>query len=128
MADKDDLRIWFIETDGDIESAEHARLSLKDELREIPGLSIKPVSGGAAPAGSKAIDLQSAALLIPLIVPAVELLGSVINVVRDWLSRQPRTTMIKIQIGGDAVEWSGGGAVPEPVNRLLEAATKRHAS
>ena len=127
MATDENLEIWFVGAAGGTEALDQVQLGLRDELSEIPGLRIEPIAAGPAPPGSKAIDVHEAALLLPAVVPAVKLLTSVIGVLRDWMFRQPAATTIKVKIGESEVEWTGGGAVPEPVERFLEAAVKRHA-
>ena len=124
MGKNGDLEIWLMGSDGD-EALEVAQSGLMNELREVPGLTVQPISAGPAPQGSKAIDIAAYAILLPAVVPAVDLFKTAIAALRDWVMRQPATTSIKIKVGDDAVEWSGGGEMPVAVTRYLDAATAR---
>lgn len=128
MPVENSLQIWFSDAGGDAEQREQAQASLREELREIPALRVEPIAVGALPEGAKAVDVFAAALLLPDMLPGVKLLTTVFDTLRAWVSRQPANTTIKVKLGDDEVEWSGGGPMPEAVGRFLDVAIKRHSA
>lgn len=108
------------------ERAEAAARNLMEELGSIPRLPVAMAEGGPAPAGSKALGVGLAEILIGM-TSAGALLPSALGVVRDWLVRQPPATTVKVKDGAFEVEWSGT-TPPEAINDAIAKLLDRRAS
>lgn len=105
--------------------AEEAARNLMEELGAIPRLPVAMADGGPAPAGSKALGVGLAEILIGM-TSAGALLPSALGVVRDWLVRQPPATTLKLKDGAFEVEWSGT-TPPEAINEAIAKLLDRRA-
>lgn len=89
---------------------EDALFNLMDEIAAVRGASAERMEGGSAPAGSKALGLETMALLVEAgaaVIP--KLVGSL----GEWLTRQPQGTKLRIRRGDQEFEWEGPMPPPE---------------
>jgi hypothetical protein len=86
--------------------------SLLKELRETDVESIRLVSVGIAPKGSKAGDTVTAGMLAMAVLPTV--LPSVISLIKDWIMRGKGRT---VKFKGKGIEFEG---TAEDLEKLLE--------
>ena len=59
------------------------------------------------------------------LAPGLQVLGSVVAVVRDWLRRSGSGRTVKITIDGDTIELTG--ASDEVQQQLVDAWVRKHA-
>lgn len=102
-------------TSHDLTDRTGSALALLEELDQIPRLAPKLAESGPAPSGSKSVTEQLPQILMAL-GAANALLPATINLVKDWLLRQPKQTTIRIKTGETEVEWSGT-TPPEELQR-----------
>jgi hypothetical protein len=110
--------------DGDEAELDRAATNLRRQLLELEVESVERPSAGAAPPGSRAIELAAlGAIVVGLQQPGV--LDGVANVVRSWVGRDSGRS-VKLSIGGDSIELSQ--ISDEDQQRLLELWLERHKS
>ncbi len=91
---------------------EDALVNLMDEIGAVRGAHAARLEGGPAPEGSKALGLETMALLVQAGAGAIpKLVGSL----GDWLTRQPQGTKLRIRNGDREFEWEG----PMPPAEIL---------
>lgn len=95
---------------------EAALLNLLDEIDAVRGARAERLEGGAAPEGSKALGLETMALLIKA---GVDVFPTLVGSLADWLTRQPQGTKLRIKRGDDEFEWEG----PMPPAEVLALLT-----
>lgn len=86
----------------DVELDELTR-QLRAEIAELDVDSIRRVSGGAAPSGTKAVDFavigQMAVSLAPTVVPPL------FGLLKSWVERKPSTPVkVKVKVGSKTAE------------------------
>lgn len=97
--------------------------NLLGELHNIP--SIEAVRAkGIAPQNSKSIGAQLPQIIIGL-GAAGALLPTIANVIRDWLTRQPAPTKLRIKDGDFEFEWSGATPTAEIKAQVAQMIEKR---
>jgi hypothetical protein len=114
------------DTDVDVDGAERFELAqrLRAELLVLELDNAEFVSGGAAPAGSKA-DAVTLSTLLLTFAASGGVFTSIIGAVRDWLVRQPAPVVVDMTIDGESFRIEG--ATTEERQRLLDAFVARHA-
>ncbi|MGH3714369.1 MAG: hypothetical protein ACRDT4_13040 [Micromonosporaceae bacterium] len=108
--------------DGRIEALS---LRLREELLALAVQSVERAPGGAAPDDTRAGAAEVAGALVVSIQPTIQLVGALVAVVRDWLRRTGRNTVVRIEIGGDVLELSGANS--ETQQRLVDHWIAQHA-
>lgn len=94
-----------------------ALVNLMDEIAAVRGAQAERMEGGPAPAGAKALGLETMALLVQAGAGAIpKLVGSI----GDWLTRQPQGTKLRIRRGDREFEWEGPMPPPEILALLKE--------
>lgn len=91
---------------ADLASRAEAAQALLAELDQIPRLAPMLAETGPAPSGTKAVTENLPQILMAL-GAANAVLPTAINLVKDWLLRQPKQTTIRIKTGDTEIEWSG---------------------
>ena len=98
---------------------------LRQELLQLDVDDVVTATGGAAPAGSRGLDLTMVGGLLVSLGGSAAGLADVVGVIRSWLSRGGgvRRT-VKLQIDGDVLELSEVSR--DEQNRLVELFVTRH--
>jgi len=110
--------------DAGAEEIDEATAALLRELRELDVDSAERVSGGPAPAGTRAVEVALLGSLVLKLGQAA--VGPVARVLQDWLARRSGRT-IKLTLGEDSIELSGGSAAfqREMIETFLRARAER---
>ena len=95
---------------------EDALLNLLNEIDNVRGARAERLEGGPAPEGSKALGLETMALLVKA---GVDVFPKLVGSLGDWLTRQPQGTKLRIKRGDDEFEWEG----PMPPAEILALLT-----
>ena len=92
--------------------------SLRDELAHLPKVEVGFEQGKQVPAGSKAggIGIYETVIAVSAAGAAIPTL---INAIRDWMTRQRPLTTLKIKTADLEIEWTGSQP-PEALLALLE--------
>jgi hypothetical protein len=115
------------EDGADAERLEQLSLALREELLALDVTSVSPRAGGAAPAGTRAIDAQAIGAMVVSLTPALEELGALVSTVVGWLKRGgDAARTVKLNIGGDQLELTG--ATSELQQQALERWVQAHAT
>ena len=88
---------------GDATELDELTRQLRAEVAELNVDSIRQVSEGAAPKGTKAVDMaiigQMAVSLAPTVVPPL------FNLLKSWVERKPSTPVkVKVKVGRKTTE------------------------
>jgi hypothetical protein len=111
-------------TDQDLRGLERASVTLRSELRRLDGVeSVRPLSLGKAPVGSKVADPLSAGSILMTLAASGGVLTSLIGVLKDWLGRR-EGRKVSLQIGQDKLEITG--LPTEAEKELIEAFFRKH--
>ncbi|MEH1128392.1 hypothetical protein [Micromonospora sp. CPCC 206061] len=99
---------------------------LRQELLELDVDDVRRATGGAAPPGTRAVDIVALGGLVVTLGRTAAGLKDVVTAVRRWLSRGDgvRRT-VKIEIDGDMLELSEVSAAEQ--DRLITLFVSRHA-
>lgn len=114
-----------VEAIADTDAEELAQLTnrLRDELLDLDLNAVYSASAGEAPDSSKGFALLAAGGLMVRFVLRQDLLQSIIDAARSWLSRQ-HARSIKLTLDGDSIELTGATSAEE--DRLIELWVMRH--
>jgi hypothetical protein len=109
----------------DLEPDELASLTeqLREELLDLDVDDVRPASGGAAPEGSKAIELAALGALIVRLATSPKALLGVVRTISGWVRRSGARS-VHVQIGDDVLEVSGISS--EDQHALIGAWIERH--
>jgi hypothetical protein len=98
---------------------------LRQELLQLDVDDVSAARAGDVPPGARAIDAVALGGLVVSLGHAATGLGSVVAVVRRWLSGGDRVRRtVKIEIGGDTLELSAVSAAEQ--DRLVDLFVRRH--
>ena len=120
----DDVVLGVVEEGADDARLEILALLLRQELLMLDVRSVEPYDEGTAPEGSKGALAAVAGVLSVSLAPGLQVLGSVVAVVRDWLRRSGSGRTVKLAIDGDVIELSG--ASDDVQQQLVDAFVRRH--
>jgi hypothetical protein len=101
---------------------EDAAGDLLRELRELDVESVERVPAGAPPPGSRAIEVAALGSVVVTLGKAA--VGQLAGVLQAWLARRSGRT-VKLTLGGDSIEISGGSAGYQ--RQLIETFLAAHA-
>lgn len=123
---RDELQVWLSEEGADAGRLDELTIILRSELLELDVDDVTRLRNGAAPAGSKALDMITVSALLVTIGNSAKGLVSVIHAVRDWLARSasPRRS-VRLAIGDDVLELSAASEADQ--DRLIALFAERHA-
>ncbi|MEU4289244.1 hypothetical protein AB0E63_13575 [Kribbella sp. NPDC026596] len=121
----EDVRVGIVDDGANDEQLEVLALLLRQELLMLDVRSVEPYREGEAPDGSRGGLAAIAGVLSVSLAPGLQVLGSVVTVVRDWLRRSGTGRTVKLTIEGDVIELSG--ASDEVQQQLVDAFVRRHA-
>ena len=121
----EDVQVGVVEDGADDARLEELALLLRQELLTLDVRAVEPYREGEAPDGSRGGLAAIAGVLSVSLAPGLQVLGSVVSVVRDWLRRSGSGRTVKLTIEGDVIELSG--ASDEVQQQLVDAFVRRHA-
>jgi hypothetical protein len=121
----EDVQVGVVEDGADDEQLEAMALLLRQELLMLDVRAVEPYREGEAPDGSRGGLAAIAGVLSVSLAPGLQVLGSVVTVVRDWLRRSGSGRTVKLAIDGDTIELTG--ASDEVQQQLVDAFVRRHA-
>jgi hypothetical protein len=98
---------------------------LREQLLDAGADSVDAVSTGAAPAGTKAIEMFALGSLLVAVGRSAAALRTVVTAVRDWIGTQP-VRSVTIALDGDTLAITGASEADQ--HRLVEAWIARHAA
>ena len=119
-----EVRLGVAELGSDDERLEELALLLRQELLTLDVRAVEPYHEGEAPEGSRGGLAAIAGVLSVSLVPGLQMLGSVVVVVREWLRRSGGGRTVKIAIDGDVIELSGASDLAQ--QQLVDAFVRRH--
>jgi hypothetical protein len=121
----EDVQVGVVEDGADDEQLEALALLLRQELLMLDVRAVEPYREGEAPDGSRGGLAAMAGVLSVSLAPGLQVLGSVVAVVRGWLRRSGSGRTVKLAIDGDTIELTG--ASDEVQQQLVDAFVRRHA-
>jgi hypothetical protein len=108
-----EVNLDIAESGADAERIERLTLGLREELLALDVVSVTQRSGGEAPAGTRGLDVAAVGALVVSISPALKQLGGMVAAVTDWLKRTNSSGTVKVTIGSDQIELTGGSSKSE---------------
>ncbi|MDQ3756907.1 MAG: hypothetical protein M3394_03560 [Actinomycetota bacterium] len=119
-----ELRLDVERQDADDDELAESAAVLLEELAQLDVDDVAPAGAGAAPAGSKGLELVAIGSLVVKLVRSTKVLSEVVDVVRDWLNRN-NAKSVRLEIDGDVLEISNASA--EERKALVDVWIRRHA-
>ena len=117
-----ELWIEISDPDADAERLDMMTATLRQDLLALDVSSVKPVSAGEAPEGSKAVDPATIGAIVVAMKSSVELATQVVAAVRSWLGRgspKKSTQVLKLTMNGQTIELSA--ATVDQQQQLVDA-------
>jgi hypothetical protein len=108
--------------DADAEEVAEATSQLRRELLDLDVEAVEMPGAGAAPPGSRAVELAAVGALVVTLAQS-ELLSMVMATVRSWLAGR-RQRSIKLELDGDVLELTGVSSGEQ--QRLVDEWLRRH--
>lgn len=109
------------ESGADAERLADLADNLRTEILALDVDDVRPVSDGAAPPGSRAMDVAAVGALLASLNGSTEALGHLVRTVRSWLGRGanavPRT--VELTVGDKTLRVTNASG--EQQDRLVEA-------
>lgn len=122
-----ELRVRLDEAGADDERLDTLAGYLREELLQLDLDDVTALRTGAAPEGSRAVDLVAAGGLLVSLGRSAEQLRAVVSAIKGWLRRAggaQRT--VRLEIGGDSLELSGASDADQ--QRLIDLFISRHST
>ena len=94
------------------------------ELSELDVDEVSGASEGDAPPGAKGVELLAVGALMVKLARSQKVLSRVVDVVRDWLTRNDADS-VRMEIGGDVLEITGSVSAAER-KALIDTWVQRH--
>ncbi len=115
----DEQLVVRIEEDGaDDDRLDSLATTLRAELLELDVDDVRRPSGGAAPEGSRALELAAIGALLVTLKGSTEVISSVVSAIRGWLSRGSSARSVEVTIGDRTLKLTA--ATPEQQDRVVE--------
>ncbi len=120
-----EVRVGVVEEGSDDGRLEELALVLRQELLALDVRAVEPYREGDVPDGTRGPGLAAiAGVLSVSLQPGLQVLGSVVSVVRDWLRRSGSGRTVKVTIDGDTIELSGVSDAAQ--QQLVDAWVRKH--
>jgi hypothetical protein len=110
--------------DGDAEELAEVTRQFRRELLALDVEAVRTPTEGAAPAGSKGLELAALGALV-VTVGRSQVLGSIVAAVRSWLAGS-RQRSVRLELDGDVLELTGVSSKEQ--RRLTDEWLQRHGS
>jgi hypothetical protein len=117
-----ELRIEITDPNADDERLATMAETLRQDLLALDVDSVKRVSGGTAPDGSKGIDPAAIGAILVALKGSVELTTQVVSAVKSWMRRggtKNATQVLKLTMNGQSIELSA--ATIDQQQQLVDA-------
>ena len=111
--------------DADAEELAELAHRLRAELLDLDVDSVRPMTAGDAPEGTKGVELLAVGGLVVQFLLQPEVLTSIVDSARSWLQRQSARS-VKLTLDGDSLEVTGVSS--DEQDRLVELWVARHAT
>jgi hypothetical protein len=108
----------------DLDTGERLTRQLRAELAELDVESVAFAPGGSAPDGAKGADAVTLGAIVVALSASGGVLTALVDVLRDWLSRQAVGHRISVSIDGDTIQLEGVST--EQQQALVDAYLRRH--
>lgn len=120
-----EVRVGVVEEGSDDARLEELALLLRQELLTLDVRAVEPYREGETPEGTRGPGLAAiAGVLSVSLQPGLQVLGTVVSVVRDWLRRSGSGRTVKVTIDGDTIELSGASDAVQ--QQLVDAWVRKH--
>ncbi|GAB2668823.1 effector-associated constant component EACC1 [Kribbella swartbergensis] len=119
-----EVRVGVVEQGSDDARLEELALLLRQELLALDVRAVEPYREGEAPEGSRGGLAAIAGVLSVSLAPGLQVLGTVVSVVRDWLRRSGSGRTVKVTIDGDTIELTGANDAVQ--QQLVDAFVRKH--
>jgi hypothetical protein len=117
-----------VEAGHDPEERDQLATRLRGELLELDVDGVRRATEGDAPEGARAVDVAAVGTLIVTVAQTAPAIIGVVEAVRTWLGRRPRSAAgtVKLRYGETEIELTGE---PSPEQqRLIEVWIQRFAT
>ncbi|MFD8222494.1 hypothetical protein ACFV2U_55015 [Streptomyces sp. NPDC059697] len=108
----------------DPEPAERLTRQLRAEIAALDIESVGPAPAGAAPDGAKGTDAVTLGAVVVALSASSGVFTTLIETLRDWLSRHSARHRISVTIDGDTIELERASAAER--QELVDAYVRRH--
>ncbi|MEU6381703.1 hypothetical protein [Streptomyces sp. NPDC046909] len=108
----------------DSEPAERLVRQLRAEISELDVESVGPTLAGTAPDGAKGTDAVALGAVVVALSASGGVFTSLIETLREWLSRHSARHRISLTIDGDTIELDRASAAER--RELIDAYVRRH--
>jgi hypothetical protein len=123
----EELRLQLSEEGADAERLAALTGYLRAELLRLDVEDVTALPAGEAPPGARAIGMETIGALLIVLGQSTEGLRLVVPAIKNWLRRgegKDRKLVVRLELGGDALELSQASAADE--ERLMELFIRRH--
>ena len=118
-----ELQIEIFDPEADDERLATMTETLRQDLLALDVDSVKAVSAGSAPEGSKGIDPAAVGAILVALKGSVELASQVVTAVKAWMHRgggsKNATQVLKLTMNGQSIELSA--ATVDQQQQLVDA-------
>ena len=105
------LSVQLTDADSDPERLDELTSRLRAELLNLDVESVEKASGGQAPDGSRAFEVEAIGALLVTLQASAPAITGVINTIRDWLKRNPDPTgEVEITMGDRTIKLSAASS------------------
>lgn len=123
-ADQLHLRVGLTASGLDGEALAECASMLGEEISQLDVDEVSGASEGNAPPGAKGVELMAVGALVVKLGRSQKLLNRLIDVVRDWLTRNDADS-VRMEIDGDVLEITGSVSAAER-KALIDTWVQRH--
>ena len=102
-ADHIELQVVVTDAGQDPDAVAESAVQLRQELAELDVDAVEPATGGEVPEGAKGVELVALGALVVKLIRSRHLIGQVVEVVRDWATRNAAQS-VRIELDGDVLE------------------------
>ena len=120
-----DLLIELSLEGGDAAELDELTRQLQTEVGELNVDSVESVSAGAAPPGTKALDMAAIGQMMVTLAPTV--IPPLFDLLRSWVDRKPSTPVkIKVKVGKRTaqIEYDPITTSPKELEALIKTLSK----
>lgn len=123
-AEQINLRVGLASSVLDDDALADCAAMLGEELSELDVDEVGGAAIGDAPPAAKGVELLAVGALVVKFVRSRQLLGKLVDTVRDWLSRNDADS-VRLEIDGDVIEIKGASDAERKA--LVDHWVQRHA-
>jgi hypothetical protein len=114
----DEWRVSVTDAEADRERLDELTLNLRRELLELDVDRVERVSAGAAPEGTRGLDVATIGALLVTLSSSANAVAGLVATVRGWLRHAPPGRTVELAIGDKTLKLSG--ATNEQQERLIQ--------